>query len=178
MNATQTNNSLIESPFSTQLASDELMVDQIGKTVARSLDKELSHLSPKILQKLEASRDLALSKQKKGTSSPSSNVMGDVFSRFGLLGPVLVVMVLVISIAQWQKNARINDLADVDSALLSDTVPPGAYADEGFKLYMKKMLNETKSAEAPAEQAVDPSTAPVADPAPEKNSLSDPSNNQ
>jgi hypothetical protein len=49
-----------------------------------------------------------------------------------------VVLVFgLIGIAQWQDDSRINDIAEVDAALLSDDVPPDAYADGGFLAFLK-----------------------------------------
>ena len=65
----------------------------------------------------------------------------------GPIGPIFVVLMLVFAIAQWQQNARINDIVDVDTAILTDSVPPDAYADDGFRLFMKKMLAQAKEEE-------------------------------
>jgi hypothetical protein len=43
----------------------------------------------------------------------------------------------LIGIAQWQSESRINDIAEVDAALLTDDVPPDAYADSGFMAFLK-----------------------------------------
>mgnify|MGYP003347091960 CR=1 FL=1 len=43
----------------------------------------------------------------------------------------------LIGIAQWQNESRINDIAEVDAALLTDDVPPDAYADSGFMAFLK-----------------------------------------
>ena len=66
MNSSPTSNSILETSLANHLESDALFVDQIGKTVARSLDRELAHLSPKVLQRLEQSRELALTQKKWG----------------------------------------------------------------------------------------------------------------
>jgi len=79
-------------------------------------------------------------------------------------------------------SARINDLAEVDSALLSDSVPPTAYADEGFKLFLNKMIAEElkPSASTSEENLANPTStsSDSSDLAPAKNSANDPSNNQ
>jgi hypothetical protein len=143
MNASQTNITLINSSVGNPLTSDDLYVDQIGKTIARSLDKELVHLSPKVLQRLEKSREIALSHQKHGSSSvlPTRSSKSSFLPNLGPLSPILVVLLLVFGIAQWQQNARIDNIADVDTAILTDSVPPDAYADDGFRLFLKKMMN-------------------------------------
>jgi hypothetical protein len=143
MNASQTNITLINSSVANPLTSDDLYVDQIGKTISRSLDKELAHLSPKVLQRLEKSREIALSHKKIGISSAPSlrSSKSGFLPKIGPLSPILIVLLLVFGIAQWQQNARINDIADVDTAILTDSVPPDAYADDGFRLFLKKMIS-------------------------------------
>jgi hypothetical protein len=50
----------------------------------------------------------------------------------------LAVLVFgLIGIAQWQQDSRINDIAELDVALLTDDVPPDAYADSGFLGFLK-----------------------------------------
>jgi Protein of unknown function (DUF3619) len=140
MNATIRNLSLENASIGRELTSEELLEDQIGKTVARSLDKELNFMSPKVLQRLEKSREAALRQRKVGTSSRSLNWSG-LFPNLGSLTPIFIVLLLVFGIAQWQQNARISAIADLDTAILTDTVPPDAYADDGFRLFMKKMMH-------------------------------------
>jgi len=70
MNTLNQNPSTTINPhFAQKNSMNDLLIDQVGKTVARSLDKELAHLSPKVLQNLEKSREKALSVQKKIKSS-------------------------------------------------------------------------------------------------------------
>ena len=47
----------------------------------------------------------------------------------------LVVGLVVINTAQDESSA--NDLAEVDAALLTDDLPPAAYADPGFVQFLK-----------------------------------------
>lgn len=181
MNVSQPNLSLLTSS-SHPLTGEELDVDQIGKTVARSLDKELTHLSPKISQRLEKAREIALSQRKIGT--PTAAKLSSQFSfmpSLRLVSPIFIVLALVFVIAQWQQNARISDIADIDTAILTDSVPPDAYADDGFRLFMKKMLKAAKE-DAQLESKTSTDSAPVIQdrPAESKNESRAPdiSNNQ
>lgn len=47
----------------------------------------------------------------------------------------LVAGLVMINIAQDEKNT--NDVAEVDAALLTDDLPPSAYADPGFVQFLK-----------------------------------------
>lgn len=145
MNATTTNLSLVNSTVGKELTSEELFEAQIGKTVAHSLDKELRHISPKVLQRLEKSREIAINQRKTGSSSTKSFNLRSLFPNLGPLTPVFIVLLLVFGIAQWQRDARINDIADLDTAILTDAVPPDAYVDDGFRMFMKKMIHAAQN---------------------------------
>lgn len=183
MNVSQPNLSLLTTSSSHPLTSEELDVDQIGKTVARSLDKELTHLSPKISQRLENAREIALSQRKISSPSTIKSPFGFSFiPSLKLVSPIFVVLALVFVIAQWQQNARISDIADIDTAILTDSVPPDAYADDGFRLFMKKMIKAAKEEETQLENKTSADSAVVIQdrPAESKNESRAPdiSNNQ
>jgi hypothetical protein len=90
------------------------------------------------------------------SSQPSSN-----WSRLSWFAPFIVLALGLLAIAEWQQDARINDIAAVDIALLSDDVPPDAYMDSGFLAFLKlsshakRELENTNSEKA--DVAVDPS---------------------
>jgi hypothetical protein len=66
------------------------------------------------------------------------------------IAPLIVLVFGLIGIAQWQDDSRINDIAEVDAALLSDDVPPDAYADSGFMAFLKNgPLSETDNPSDP-----------------------------
>jgi len=181
MNATPTNLTIVNTSIGKELTSEELFEDQIGKTVARSLDKELNHLSPKVLQRLEKSRQIAIQQSKKGTSSSKSISLRGIFPNLGPLTPIFVVLILVFGIAQWQQDARINDIAELDTAILTDSVPPNAYVDDGFRLFMKKMVNaaQKEAIDTSSNTTVqESSTTPQAQATDESNKAPDISTNQ
>jgi hypothetical protein len=66
-------------------------------------------------------------------TSSSRGLWGTV----GWVAPLVVLVFGLIGIAQWQNDSRITDLAEVDAALLTDDVPPDAYADSGFMAFLK-----------------------------------------
>lgn len=139
--------------------SEELIVDQIGKTVAISLDRELKHLSPRVLARLENSREIALSKQKRSAQVGSSNSFDllNLRSSINWIGMILVTAIVLYFVVDWQSNSRISDIAALDTAILSDSVPPDAYADEGFRVFLKEMIQRKES----EKEQVDANKAPV-----------------
>jgi len=147
MNTLNQNPSTTINPhFARKSSMNDLLIDQIGKTVARSLDKELAHLSPKVLKNLEKSREKALSVQKKSSQTLSTGFFNMNYESFNWLGTLLLICITVFLIADWQQQARLSDIVEVDAAILSDSVPPDAYADDGFKLFLKNMLARAEKA--------------------------------
>ena len=65
MNALNTSHPLLDHHGSLSIADEEMLaIDQIGKIVAKTLENELKHISPKALSRLEGAREMALAKQK------------------------------------------------------------------------------------------------------------------
>jgi len=50
--------------------------------------------------------------------------------------PLLMLVLGLIAIQHGQSKAQIHAAAEVDTALLSDNVPPAAYSDPGFSQYL------------------------------------------
>jgi len=44
----------------------------------------------------------------------------------------------LLGIYHWQQQKRVEELADVDAAMLLDDLPPSAYADQGFHVFLKR----------------------------------------
>ena len=99
----------------------ETQADHFGRTSAVLLQKGAQSLPMGIKERLHAARMKALSVKKA--------------EKIRL--PLAVLVFGLIGIAHWQDESRINDIAEVDAALLSDDVPPDAYADSGFLAFLK-----------------------------------------
>lgn len=59
------------------------------------------------------------------------------FPRLAFALPAVALVVGLLAIDQLHDKAQIEATADVDLALLSDDVPPGAYSDDGFAAYLR-----------------------------------------
>lgn len=109
------------------------------------LNESANDLPAHIVEKLAKARNLALTHrqlEKKWVwqrefsfampGIPSSHDLGGkIWGAFGAL-PLLALILGLFLIVNWQKDERIRDIAEVDSALLIDVVPPEAYHDDGF----------------------------------------------
>ena len=123
--------------------------DQFGRASAALLSQSAQSLPAGIKDRLHAARMKALAVRKpekmlvqkpvfagfaRNWSPRSSNGFWDTV---GWVAPLVVLVFGLIGIAQWQDESRINDIAEVDAALLTDDVPPDAYADSGFMAFLK-----------------------------------------
>lgn len=124
--------------------------------VKQALNETSEQLPADRLERLAAARKAALQVQKPErhavqwntrTAHAGTTASGMPGRRFepGLLGRLglafcLVVLVgtSVVGLFASEQDARINDLAEIDSGVLVDTIPISAYADQGFNAYLKR----------------------------------------
>ena len=130
-----------------QLTQSE--ADQFGQASASLLRKGVGNLSSEVKDRLYAARMKALSLKKpekvrvqkralvSSTGVWSANSSNGVWDTVSWAAPLAVLVFGLIGIAQWQDDSRIYDIAEVDAALLTDDVPPDAYADSGFMAFLK-----------------------------------------
>ena len=134
--------------------------DQFGMRVAARLDAASLELSHDISERLRAARTRAVAARmapqtRLRTSSEVSvqNGVGllhfgdeglNVWSRLASLFPLLALVAGLPFIQHVTDDDRANELAEVDSALLTDDLPPSAYADPGFLQFLKMPLTLEK----------------------------------
>jgi hypothetical protein len=61
------------------------------------------------------------------------------------LVPLIALVAGLALIQNIMDDDRANELAEVDSALLVDDLPPSAYADPGFLQFLKNPITTTES---------------------------------
>lgn len=130
--------------------------DQFGLTVAARLDAASLDLPHEITERLRAARTRAVSARLTAQSrlQINSHVMvqggvgmlhfGDeglnLWSRMAALLPLIALIAGLALIQNILDDNRASELAEVDSAMLSDDLPPTAYADPGFLQFLKTPL--------------------------------------
>lgn len=55
--------------------------------------------------------------------------------------PLVVLVAGLVAIDQWAAREQVLAAAEIDSQLLSDTLPPAAYSDPGFAEYLRTAPN-------------------------------------
>ena len=127
---------------------DPTEVDQFGLATAALLRHGSQSLPAGIKDRLYAARLKALSVKKPekvrvqqaifaGAAGSWSSGSRSFWDNVSWVAPLVVLVFGLIGIAQWQEDSRINDIAELDVALLTDDVPPDAYADSGFMGFLK-----------------------------------------
>ena len=128
-----------------------VQADEFGRASAALLSQGAQNLPASIKDRLYEARKKALAVRKPekalvktpalaGTSGNWSGNLkssSSLWDTLGWVAPLVVLVFGLIGIAQWQNESRINDIAEVDAALLTDDVPPDAYADSGFMAFLK-----------------------------------------
>jgi hypothetical protein len=124
--------------------------------VRRALDERVDNLPDATAERLQAARKLAIARKKPESAvyavapqrrfahaggGSSGNPFSDSLSwmtRVGIIIPLIVLVVGAFGIYQYEEERRIDELAELDAAVLSDELPLNAYLDHGFDAYLNK----------------------------------------
>lgn len=114
-----------------------------GYKVRQHLNLGLHELSPETASRLVAAREKALASQRQAVSQSVLATVGSFVQhqidnlRFKQILATLVLLLCVVFSSFWMADQRINEQSDVDSALLADDLPIGAYTDTGFNTWLR-----------------------------------------
>lgn len=122
--------------------------EHFGYKVRQHLNRGLHDLRPETSNRLASARENALAHQRQSVSQSVLATAGS-FVQFHLenlrFKQALVALILamgVISTTFWVADERINELGALDSALLADDLPIGAFTDTGFAAWLKSSSSE------------------------------------
>ena len=127
--------------------------EQFGRRVAARLEHGNAQLPHDISERLRVARQQAVSQRKLAPQFQTTPVVvsnrggsatlgGGWWTRIGSVVPLVALVAGLITISVLQEDTRVNDLAEVDSALLTGDLPTAAYTDPGFAQFLK---NEDKA---------------------------------
>jgi len=129
-----------------------IRLDQFGFKTASYLSAGVATLPHDISERLRVARIQAVSQRKitkvqtagtlvqSGSSAALTWETGEGLTWWGRIGSVLPLIALVtglLAINSFQSDNRTLELAEVDSALLTDDLPPAAFSDPGFVQFLK-----------------------------------------
>ena len=130
----------------------EILQDRYGLKTASYLSAGAANLPYDISERLRAARAQAVAMRKVARVQTSSAAAGtragsaltwgsdEGFSLWGRIGSVVPLIALVVgllTINSLQTDNFVQELAEVDSALLTDDLPPDAFSDPGFVQFLK-----------------------------------------
>jgi hypothetical protein len=133
----------------------DILQDRYGLKAASYLSAGTADLPYDISERLRAARAQAVAARRiariqtepatAGTGSGSTLTWGgdEGFSLWNRIGSVLPLIALVaglLLINSLQTDKLVQELAEVDSALLTDELPPDAFSDPGFVQFLKTTL--------------------------------------
>ena len=117
----------------------------LGYRVRQILNQDLA-LDEEKLARLKAARQQAIARQR--ITAPrmvlawADNLTGSVggsasvFSRFLL--PAAMLILGLVAINTWQQSQAVQELVEIDSAVLTSELPIDAYLDRGFDAWLKR----------------------------------------
>jgi len=126
--------------------------DRFGRQVAARLTAGTVDISHDVTERLRVARAQAVVKRRKPVvnlrAASSASGIGSATLTFGGEGPswwnrigsalpLIALAAGLILIHTVQNDRRATELAEVDAALLTDDLPPSAYADPGFVQFLK-----------------------------------------
>jgi hypothetical protein len=137
---------------------------EFAHAVRRALDESIAELPAPALDRLAAARAAALARRKPepaaapvrapalipafagghGLFGASDDAPQQTGRRSGhrplhglsLLLPLVALVVVLVGVASWEDQRRIDENADIDAAMLSEDLPLSAYLDHGFHAYL------------------------------------------
>jgi hypothetical protein len=129
----------------------QLAQDRFGLRLTARLSDAADDLPYDISERLRAARAQALGKRKMAATRTATNVStsggaatltfgNDNFGwrdRIAALIPLLALVIGLVAIHTLENDSGAIELAEIDTALLTDDLPPAAYSDPGFAQFLK-----------------------------------------
>lgn len=126
------------------------VADRFGRAIAARLSAGTDELPYEVRERLRAARVRALEAHKLATAQAPAVLVGrggvatlgngsdfGLWGRIGSALPIIVLAAGLVLLHSFHRDRRASELAEVDAALLTDDLPPSAYADPGFVQFLK-----------------------------------------
>jgi hypothetical protein len=137
----------------TQLAQQ----DRFARHIAARLNVGAAGLPYDVNERLRAARAQALSRRKRVAALCTASTVSasggsaaltlggesqSLWNRIASVLPILALAAGLVVIHSLENDRRASEVAEVDAALLTDDLPPAAYADPGFIQFLKQSDEE------------------------------------
>ena len=126
---------------------------RFGARLASGLSERAAGVPRDVSERLRVSRELALSKARQvqarqtagnrslvGVTQHGAALLGrgqGFWLQFASWMPLAVLVAGLVLIQQWSVREQVLAAAEIDAVLLADDLPPTAWADPGFREYLK-----------------------------------------
>jgi len=129
-----------------------ILQERYGLKTASYLSAGAANLPYDISERLRAARFQAVSSRKIAKTQTAGSLVStdgsaaltwgsddglSWWARIGLVVPLIALVVGLLAINSIQSDNRAQEVAEVDAALLTDELPPAAFADPGFIQFLK-----------------------------------------
>jgi len=121
--------------------------EQFARRVTARLSAGTAELPHDIGERLRVARQQAIAGRKQApalrpaevivSNGGTATIGGAWWMRVGAVVPLVALVVGLITISIVQDENRVNAMAEVDAALLTDDLPPAAFTDPGFAQFLK-----------------------------------------
>lgn len=143
-----------------QMTPTEQDVDRWGQYFSGQLNLATPGLPHDITERLRVARQLALAQRKplmqsrlaknahvnnNGSLTAPADEGLNLWSILASALPLLALVVGLMTIQWVQQDNVTSEIAAIDSALLTDELPPDAYTDAGFAQFLKQGLGTSAS---------------------------------
>jgi Protein of unknown function (DUF3619) len=128
----------------------DILQDRFGLKAVSYLSAGAADLPHDISERLRVARLQAVAKRKTVRLESATQVVGyggsatlgwgggvSWWARIGSVVPLIALVVGLLAINSIQNDNRAQEVAEVDAALLTDELPPAAFADPGFVQFLK-----------------------------------------
>ena len=143
----------------TDIFAPQKPMDRMGQHLAQLLTQASGELPHDLSERLRVARQQALAARKpelalqhqvvvQGNSltlaGPPSEGLG-LWSVLGSALPLLALLAGLVTVQWFDKQQIVSELAEIDTALLVDDLPPAAYSDPGFVQFLRQTGSESHS---------------------------------
>lgn len=119
---------------------------ELARKLVQHLDYGADHLEPRVRERLLTARKAALSSYRAQpepvlglawAGQAAARIMEPSFYDVRNLIAITALVLALGGVAWWQVSTP-NDIADIDTSLLTDELPVNAYLDKGFDSWLKR----------------------------------------
>lgn len=132
-------------------AEIEVLQARLGARLAAALGEQTRRMPHDTSERLRVGREHALTRARQARAAAGASLVVATAGGAALLAapppwwlrvanvtPLVILVAGFVLIQHWKSNEQTMAAAEIDTRLLSDRLPPAAYADPGFVQFLKE----------------------------------------